>query len=80
MQLNCTIASLLIFYLNHLCDAITARVLHSNCVYCPVGITTLIMSQFIIKQAVKLNSFTSKQYWHELPSNLPYFKCYIIKC
>ena len=38
------------------------------------------MSQFIIKQAVKLNSFTSKQYWHELPSSLPYFKCYIIKC
>ena len=34
MQLNCSIASL-----NRLRDAITARALHSNCVYCPVGVT-----------------------------------------
>ena len=32
MQLNCSIASL-----NRLRDAITARALHSNCVYRPVG-------------------------------------------
>ena len=37
MQLNCSIASL-----NRLRDAITVRALHSNCVYRPVGTTTLI--------------------------------------
>ena len=43
MQLNCSIA--FYCYLNRLCDAITARVLHSNCVYCPVGTTTLIATR-----------------------------------
>ena len=40
MQLNCSIASL-----NRLHDAITTRALHSNCVYRPVGMTTLIALQ-----------------------------------
>ena len=40
MQLNCSIASL-----NRLRDAITAQALHSNCVYRPVGTTTLIALQ-----------------------------------